>query len=365
MAVAEALSRLLSGDDVATILRAPRPGAGVSRPGGRRARRRSRSGGVARRAAARDRPDHGGGDGRRRRRVQRPAARGVRRPAAGRPADGPGRAVRRQRVGRTSGATSCSTGSPAPARSVATPLGNLLIVSLWDLLGDTVEGLDLVGRLLGARGPGAADGGRAAADRGQRARAPTRHDPTSVTHGAGPGRGGLDAGSGARRAAAPAGPAGRARRRSRPSTTRTGSSWARAPGSPRVMPHLLVPSVREALVDQRPRAGPHPQPRHAQPVRPRASRPRTTWRCWQPTPPSCGWTWCWPTRAWSTTTAACCARGGRRSGAELVVAAWPPGDGHRPRHDSAAPGRGLPRHHAARASRPCRRARVAGTAVAG
>jgi uncharacterized cofD-like protein len=31
-------------------------------------------------------------------------------------------------------------------------LGNLLIVSLWDLLGDTVEGLDLVGRLLGARG---------------------------------------------------------------------------------------------------------------------------------------------------------------------------------------------------------------------
>lgn len=31
-------------------------------------------------------------------------------------------------------------------------LGNLLIVSLWELLGDTVGGLDLVGRLLGARG---------------------------------------------------------------------------------------------------------------------------------------------------------------------------------------------------------------------
>jgi uncharacterized cofD-like protein len=31
-------------------------------------------------------------------------------------------------------------------------VGNLLIVSLWDLLGDTVEGLDLVGRLLNARG---------------------------------------------------------------------------------------------------------------------------------------------------------------------------------------------------------------------
>ena len=30
--------------------------------------------------------------------------------------------------------------------------GNLLIVALWELLGDTVEGLDWVGRLLGARG---------------------------------------------------------------------------------------------------------------------------------------------------------------------------------------------------------------------
>ena len=31
-------------------------------------------------------------------------------------------------------------------------VGNLLIVSMWDLLGDTVGGLDLVGRLLNARG---------------------------------------------------------------------------------------------------------------------------------------------------------------------------------------------------------------------
>ena len=31
-------------------------------------------------------------------------------------------------------------------------VGNLLIVALWDLLGDTVAGLDWVGRLLGARG---------------------------------------------------------------------------------------------------------------------------------------------------------------------------------------------------------------------
>lgn len=31
-------------------------------------------------------------------------------------------------------------------------VGNLLIVALWEILGDTVEGLDWVGRLLGARG---------------------------------------------------------------------------------------------------------------------------------------------------------------------------------------------------------------------
>lgn len=31
-------------------------------------------------------------------------------------------------------------------------VGNLLIVALWEILGDTVEGLDLVARLLGARG---------------------------------------------------------------------------------------------------------------------------------------------------------------------------------------------------------------------
>ncbi len=41
-----------------------------------------------------------------------------------------------------------STDGPLDRHSV----GNLLIVALWELLGDTVEGLDLVGRLLGARG---------------------------------------------------------------------------------------------------------------------------------------------------------------------------------------------------------------------
>ena len=31
-------------------------------------------------------------------------------------------------------------------------VGNLLIVALWELLGEPVEGLDWVGRLLGAQG---------------------------------------------------------------------------------------------------------------------------------------------------------------------------------------------------------------------
>ncbi len=41
-----------------------------------------------------------------------------------------------------------STAGPMDAHAV----GNLLIVALWDLLGDPIEGLDWVGRLLGARG---------------------------------------------------------------------------------------------------------------------------------------------------------------------------------------------------------------------
>ena len=48
--------------------------------------------------------------------------------------------------------TCCSTGSVATARSAGHALGNLLITALWDLHHDPVVGLDLVGRLLNARG---------------------------------------------------------------------------------------------------------------------------------------------------------------------------------------------------------------------
>ena len=52
-----------------------------------------------------------------------------------------------------SGATVASGGSRAGAGGLAGhAVGNLLIVALWDLLGDTVAGLDWVGRLLGTGG---------------------------------------------------------------------------------------------------------------------------------------------------------------------------------------------------------------------
>ena len=50
------------------------------------------------------------------------------------------------------GPTSCSTGSPATATCGGHVVGNLLIVGLWELLGDHVDALDQVGRLLGAKG---------------------------------------------------------------------------------------------------------------------------------------------------------------------------------------------------------------------
>ena len=41
---------------------------------------------------------------------------------------------------------------PGDLRMALSALCDLMIVSIWELLGDTVQGLDLVGRLLGARG---------------------------------------------------------------------------------------------------------------------------------------------------------------------------------------------------------------------
>ena len=61
------------------------------------------------------------------------------------------------RAGSGSGAAPAASGSAGLAASSSGGLtghtvGNVLIVALWELLGDTVQGLDWVGRLLGAHG---------------------------------------------------------------------------------------------------------------------------------------------------------------------------------------------------------------------
>ena len=137
-------------------------------------------------------------------------------------------------------------------------MGNLLIVSLWELLGDTVEGLDLVGRLLGARGPGAADGGRAAA----------RSRPTWST--ARPGRRDGSSGRAPSRWHAPATIAQVRLEPGRPARVPGGGGGHRAadwvvlgPGSwyTSVLPHLLVPGpARRAAPDER-RSDPDAEPR--------------------------------------------------------------------------------------------------------
>ena len=122
-------------------------------------------------------------------------------------------------------------------------IGNLLIVTLWELLGDTVSGLDWVGRLLGARGrvlPMAAVplDIEAVVQRHRPGRARRAH------HGARPGRRRHHAGAGRGRAAGA---------RSTPPACAPAVEAVRAadwvvlgPGSwfTSVLPHLLVPSSR-------------------------------------------------------------------------------------------------------------------------
>ena len=110
-------------------------------------------------------------------------------------------------------------------------LGNLLITALWDLDRDTVAGLDLVGRLLDARGrvlPMAAVPLEITAQR-EGARPVRRLGGQTV-------RGQVEVAStpGRVRGIAPRARTTRRRppRRSRPSARRTGSSWAPGRGSP-------------------------------------------------------------------------------------------------------------------------------------
>lgn len=124
-------------------------------------------------------------------------------------------------------------------------LGNLMIVSIWELLGDPVAGLDLVGRLLGARGrvlPMAAQPLQIVAE--IVGHDPARPDELSVVHGqhrvaSSPGRV-------ASIGILPTCPAP-----CRPALEAIGAAdWVMlGPGSwfTSVMPHLLVPDLADAL----------------------------------------------------------------------------------------------------------------------
>ena len=103
-------------------------------------------------AAADVGPAHRRRHGRRRRRLVGPAARRAGRAAARATCGWRCRRCATTPTGAAPGATCCSTGSRSTGDLDQHAVGNLLIVALWELLGDTVEGLDWVGRLLGARG---------------------------------------------------------------------------------------------------------------------------------------------------------------------------------------------------------------------
>ena len=256
-------------------------------------------------AAAADRPDHGvvtvGG----RRRLQRPAARRARRPAAGRPADGAGRAVRRHRVGAHRGATCCSTGSPAR-----------------DRCGGHARRQPADRRPLGAarrhgRRPGPASAGCSGPAAGccrwrpcrWRSR-PTSSAPTRPTRPRSATVRGQVAvattpGRVARRPAAPGRPAGLRRGRRRRRTSRLGHP------RPGLVVHQRAAAPAGARARARrssPAAGATAASRSTcrrRPARPRASPPRTTWRCSPRTRPTCASTWSSPTAQ----------RGRRRGGA--------------------------------------------------
>jgi len=125
-------------------------------------------------------------------------------------------------------------------------VGNLLIVSLWDLLGDTVGGLDLVGRLLNARGrvlPMAAvplniDASVMGADPGQPLEITTVRGQVEVATTTG------------RVLAVRLNPEEPPACEEAVEAIRTADWVILGPGSwfTSVMPHLLVPGVRDALM---------------------------------------------------------------------------------------------------------------------
>jgi uncharacterized cofD-like protein len=126
-------------------------------------------------------------------------------------------------------------------------VGNLLIVSLWDLLGDTVGGLDLVGRLLNAQGrvlpmaavPLTIEASVMGADPGQPLEITTVRGQAEVATTAG------------RVMAVRLNPVEPPACNEAVAAIRSADWVILGPGSwfTSVMPHLLVPGVRDALID--------------------------------------------------------------------------------------------------------------------
>ena len=127
-------------------------------------------------------------------------------------------------------------------------VGNLLIVGLWELMGDHVRALDWVGPAAGRPGAGAADGGHPDGHhrRGARPR-PGRPGPHHDRPRPGGGRHHRRRHRvrGPRPAVAP----GLHRSPWTPSSTPTGCSSDPGSWFTSVIPHLMVPGLREALVN--------------------------------------------------------------------------------------------------------------------
>ena len=126
-------------------------------------------------------------------------------------------------------------------------VGNVLIVALWELLGDTVQGLDWVGPAARRARPGAAHGGGAAGPRGRGRRGAGSGQAGRDHHRSRPGGLRDDARAGYGRShwcprTRPPAP-----RQQKPSRA---ADWVvLGPGSwfTSVLPHLLVPELAEAL----------------------------------------------------------------------------------------------------------------------
>ena len=163
-----------------------------------------------------------------------PAARGVRRPAPGRPADGPGGAVRRRPSGATPGRDVLqhrfAGAGPLRRPRAGQPAHRL---ASGTCSATPSRGLDLRRPAARRPGPGAADGGRPAADRGRASSAPTRPSPTRSRTVRGQVQVASTPGGSLGVRLHPQDPKAVRGDHRAPSTTPTGSSSGPGPGSPR------------------------------------------------------------------------------------------------------------------------------------